>query len=529
MKFSRKNDRVRDVKKYVSLCVILGFLVSLVSFSPASLTASAEAPATTAGVLDGLQNEYDSLEQKIAQSEKNLKTIEAGKTEQKKNISALETQISGLSSQITVLESRISVLSGDIRKLNVSINTLNKEIDRLREEIEETETMIYETQRSIDLLAAKAQSRLAMSYMSGGVSKLEMLVGAKDLYSFFTRIQMIKNITDYDADLMERLTEQLEKVRELDDSLKADMNVLQEKRAALTGEQATLYARQSDIESSAYVLEMKKQLNENKYKEATDYFKTLDKSSGDYNAMLKIFSDEQDKIDAQINAYLLLHGSSADDAVPVEPTAAITVTVSEPEPESETVPTTTERFTTVPFVPQSLFTSATTTTTTTTANYSGGSYSGLDLTVPTTVVNVVSATSTDLIWPMPYKNCYISAYYGEYPSGGAHRGIDICVRGGTEGKNVVAAGNGRVIQRGYNHWSMGNYIILDHGYGLFTAYYHLQVLYVDLNDVVSQGKVIGLAGNTGNSTGPHLHFEVRVSKGGSITYTDPFKWVKMPS
>ena len=134
----------------------------------------------------------------------------------------------------------------------------------------------------------------------------------------------------------------------------------------------------------------------------------------------------------------------------------------------------------------------------------------------------------ELIWPLPYKNCYISAYYGQYPSGGEHHGLDICVRGGTEGKNVVASADGTVISYGFNHWSMGNYIIIDHGYGLFTAYYHLQKLYVEKGDRVKQGQVIGLAGHTGNTTGPHLHFEVRISRGGVITRVNPLKFVKMP-
>ena len=75
---------------------------------------------------------------------------------------------------------------------------------------------------------------------------------------------------------------------------------------------------------------------------------------------------------------------------------------------------------------------------------------------------------------------------------------------------------------------MGNYIIIDHGHGLFTAYYHMQKLFAEQGDHVQQGQVIGLAGHTGNTTGPHLHFEVRVSRGGVITRMNPLKFVKMP-
>ncbi len=503
----------------LTLCVVLSAAVSVPRV--------AAVEQTTQSTLDDLQDQYDNLEQKINQSQENLKVIENGKTEQKKNISALENQISDLDSQIGVLEKRIDVLDSDIGKLNVSINTLNTEIDKLNGQIDETESLAYETQRSIDLVSDKIYSRLLISYMTGPGSKLELLVGCKDMYSLLTKLQIISNISEYDSALVDDLSEQLARLDELNATLDADMAEIKEKKAELTGEQDTLYTRQADVESSAYVLKMKKQLSQYKYSEATAYFKTLDKSSADYASMLKLFSDEQEKIDAKMNAYLLKYGSSADDAETTATTSAESVTGTTEEGDSTTNTTTkkvtTTSFTTVKYSPQtigSMFTTKPTTTATTSLD--------MDLTIPTTTVNVITP-SAGLIWPMPYKNCYISAYYGTYPSGGVHRGLDICVRGGTEGKNVIAAGSGRVISYGFNHWSMGNYIIIDHGAGIFTAYYHLKTLYVAEGDTVSQGQVIGLAGATGNTTGPHLHFEVRVSKNGYVNHTDPLKWVSMPS
>jgi murein DD-endopeptidase MepM/ murein hydrolase activator NlpD len=55
----------------------------------------------------------------------------------------------------------------------------------------------------------------------------------------------------------------------------------------------------------------------------------------------------------------------------------------------------------------------------------------------------------------------------------------------------------------------GNYIVIDHGNGFQTLYAHLSRIFVNVGDSVAQGTVIGLVGNTGNSTGPHLHFEIR--------------------
>jgi len=88
-----------------------------------------------------------------------------------------------------------------------------------------------------------------------------------------------------------------------------------------------------------------------------------------------------------------------------------------------------------------------------------------------------------------------------------HRGIDIK---GLEGDEVRASNNGRVVLAQELFFG-GNTIILDHGQGIHTVYMHLSQLYVDCGDSVSKGDVIGLLGSTGRSTGPHLHFGVKIS------------------
>jgi murein DD-endopeptidase MepM/ murein hydrolase activator NlpD len=92
-----------------------------------------------------------------------------------------------------------------------------------------------------------------------------------------------------------------------------------------------------------------------------------------------------------------------------------------------------------------------------------------------------------------------------------HNGIDIAA---TPGTPVVASGNGRVIVSrlgGYNG-GYGNMVIISHDGGVQTVYAHLREVNVSQGDVVAQGQVIGGVGNTGRSTGPHLHFEVRGAK-----------------
>lgn len=88
-----------------------------------------------------------------------------------------------------------------------------------------------------------------------------------------------------------------------------------------------------------------------------------------------------------------------------------------------------------------------------------------------------------------------------------HNGIDMAA---AEGTPIVAAYTGIVGEAGYNK-SMGNYIYVEHGDGLRTIYLHASKLYVKKDDIVIKGEVIGAVGSTGRSTGPHLHFSVRLN------------------
>ncbi len=89
------------------------------------------------------------------------------------------------------------------------------------------------------------------------------------------------------------------------------------------------------------------------------------------------------------------------------------------------------------------------------------------------------------------------------------------------GVPIVAANRGKVILA-KNRFFAGNSIIIDHGQGIYTGYYHLSQFKVKVGDMVEQGEVIGLAGATGRVTGPHLHFAVHVGGVG----VDPMQFLE---
>jgi murein DD-endopeptidase MepM/ murein hydrolase activator NlpD len=116
---------------------------------------------------------------------------------------------------------------------------------------------------------------------------------------------------------------------------------------------------------------------------------------------------------------------------------------------------------------------------------------------------VVSSGSGVLGWPVSGP---VTSGFG-LRWGRMHEGIDIAV---AEGTPVRAAGAGTVIYAGWMG-GYGNLVVVDHGNGLSTAYAHNSSLGVGVGQSVTAGQVVSYSGNTGNSTGPHVHFEVRVN------------------
>ena len=95
---------------------------------------------------------------------------------------------------------------------------------------------------------------------------------------------------------------------------------------------------------------------------------------------------------------------------------------------------------------------------------------------------------------------YVSQYYG-----GGHTGIDIAAY---QGRAIFAVNGGKVVEVTYSNRSYGNTVVIDCGNGIKMKYAHCYTMDVSKGDTVEMGQKIATVGSTGNSTGPHLHFEV---------------------
>lgn len=101
-----------------------------------------------------------------------------------------------------------------------------------------------------------------------------------------------------------------------------------------------------------------------------------------------------------------------------------------------------------------------------------------------------------------------------------HKGIDFSTW--RSGDPVMATASGQVVTAGYDN-SFGNYIIIKHNHGIYTRYAHLNSFRVKKGQLVEQGEIIGTIGNTGISTGPHLHYEIHIGS----DVVDPAKYINI--
>ena len=156
------------------------------------------------------------------------------------------------------------------------------------------------------------------------------------------------------------------------------------------------------------------------------------------------------------------------------------------------------------------------------------------------IVSSGSPSSQGFIWPVSSSYNYITAYFGPkgYKNQGNrnyHDGIDIRVKN----RPVFASKGGTIKKAKYGSSSYGNWLEIDHGNGISSRYAHLSQIIISSGQV-QQGQKIGVSGNTGNSTGYHLHFEIQdrnkkphpytTSEGKTIdSYAqDPLQYVNKP-
>jgi hypothetical protein len=122
-------------------------------------------------------------------------------------------------------------------------------------------------------------------------------------------------------------------------------------------------------------------------------------------------------------------------------------------------------------------------------------------------VNYGEAVDREFMWPVPASKRVSSPYGKRW--GKFHHGIDIAAK---SGRHILATKTGKVVYSGNGLKGYGNLTIISHGKKLFSVYAHARKNFTKKGQKVYKGQVIAQVGNTGRSTGPHLHFEIRKGK-----------------
>ena len=127
-------------------------------------------------------------------------------------------------------------------------------------------------------------------------------------------------------------------------------------------------------------------------------------------------------------------------------------------------------------------------------------------------------------WGQPLSGAMnVTSNWGVDRGDHMHAGTDFGVAIGTQVHSVY---DGKVVQVGFDKGGYGNYVKVQHPSGVYSFYAHLSSQTVSVGQTVSGGSIVGLSGNTGRSSGPHLHFEIRTGSGSNKETVDPLKYLK---
>lgn len=411
-----------------------------------------------------LENRIDEIDAQIAANKQKLESLKGKKEKQMEYLDTLEAQIETVESKVSNLQTQIDTADNQIKKLNSELKQLDNEIKEINSDISKAEKDIVTMQNNISSTSDQLAAKLRSSYMNGNESALKILMGSDSLASFLTRLEMMKRTSERDKALILGFRDKVTKLNKTKEKLEKDKVDVSAKIEEANEKKALSLEKKAELEKKQKAHDATMSELEGKYAEVEDIIAGFDKSSAEYKKYISNLQIEKAEADAEIDRILSEYYATQ-----------TTLPVNNNEP--------------------------------TTSGSSGGSS-----TTTTKPAGPSYTAKGDWLWPLGNASCYISSHYGyrsaSISGNSFHGGTDIA-GGGISGKPVYASRAGKVITAVTSNRGYGIYVLVDHGDGYSTLYAHMSARYVSTGDNVSKGQMIGRVGSTGNSTGPHLHFEVR--------------------
>ena len=393
-------------------------------------------------------------------------------------LSATASDISDLEKRKAELESQQEQDKQKLEKQNKAVEDQQTEVDKINEQIEGVsteirschqniikieksiatkQTQIDKANKKIDANMDVLRQRLKAIYIAGDVSSLEVILGAKDFSDFLDKLQVVQYVSNHDEELINKIQKQLNSISKEKKELEGDKEDLEE-------EKSTLETKQKELNTI---------LEENK-----ETLASLKSKADETQLNISLSEEELSGLSSEIQEYY----RKQREALAAQQAAAAAAAQNDSGDESD-------------------------------SGSSGGSVS----------IDTGAATQIDAgggwVWPTPGAYT-LTSEFNESRSYEQHGGIDI---GASMGTAIYAANSGTVVSSNNtcNHVSSGgnwcdcgggygNFVWILHDNGYETIYGHMTTTAVGTGDRVSAGQLIGYVGSSGWSTGPHLHFELRI-------------------
>ncbi|NLZ45628.1 MAG: peptidoglycan DD-metalloendopeptidase family protein [Clostridiales bacterium] len=417
---------------------------------------------SAADKISGYQKQLDDYKKKQAELDAQIAKDQAALDNEK------ATQ-SNISAQIDTVEDTLELLTTHIFEINTKIK-------KCEDDIANTQADIADKKAQIETNKNEFMARLRAMYISGDDSYGNILLNSSDFYDMLMRYELVQRVADHDnaiiAELID-LTKQLES-----------------QEIALNNQMAELEEQQTAYEIS------KEEQTAQRIK-LTDLYSSSEEKIDQYQASLDDAHDSHDII----HQYESELDDIIDDLIKQEEARKKAEEEARKKAEEEAKKNN-----------QKPGNSGT-----------GGSSSSSNR----------PSGSGVFLWPVP--GYYKITYGMGWRWGSMHKGIDIS-QSGINGANIVASDSGKVIRVSnscpHNYkkeinksckcgGGYGRHVVIDHGNGFITLYAHATSINVSVGQEVKQGQVIGTVGSTGWSTGPHLHFEIRINN----VQVDPDKYL----
>lgn len=387
------------------------------------------------------------------------------KKEVNSKIDATKKDLENVKDEKSTTDQKVETLESQISNYEKQIQDVSEQMTKLNDEIQEAQSKIDKLKQEREKKQGILDERLVALYEAGQTSFLDFILGSESLVDFISKYTLAQEVTSYDSELIEGIDKDTKEIEVQQTELNAKVTELQSKKESkqsMTKQLAVL--KNQEQTKSKELGEKQEELEENIEKFEKEAKKLEDKEKELEKALQKKFEEEKKK-------------------------------KAEEEKKKQEE-----------------------------ANKNNGSNSSSNNNSSSGSNNNTSGgnstpSSKGYIRPISSKYPITTGLY--YSSGKYHGAVDFS-GAGISGQPVYAVADGIVMFAGWGGAdSYGNYIKIKHFDGTYTLYAHASSLAVSYGQQVKQGQTIMYVGSTGNSTGPHLHFEVRTGSGGYNNRVDP--------